>query len=285
MRSIDRLRARADIVLVVRGVYRVVGSPQTWDQKVMAAWLGSTGPLYIPIVAHATAAALYDFHEFCRSGKPHLVTNRGASARSRIAIIATCTDLRPHDISKFPSGTLVTSKTRTVLDIALIQKSEARLSRFLDRCLLDRHSTIPKLWELLTHVEASGKRGVVQLREALLARSDDYVPLESELEHLAFEALAAAGGPVPQKQHPLPGPSVGKVDLAFPMARLIVELDGRQHQTTSARRVDYERDISAARAGWQVLRFDWFQVKFSPNWFAESVGEVRRAREQMLRAA
>ena len=152
----------------------------------------------------------------------------------------------------------------------------------LDRSLLDRHTTTPDLWELVLHTQSSGKRGIVQLRAALVTRSGIYVPLESELEHLAVEALDRFGIEPAVRQHPLPGAPFRRVDLAFPDARLVIELDGSQHRLPAARRADYERDIAAARAGWQVVRFDWTQVKFSPDWFARSVDDILRARRALL---
>ena len=120
------------------------------------------------------------------------------------------------------------------------------------------------------------------LRAGLADRSGEYVPLQSELEHLAVEALARRGLPPPVRQHALPGAPFGRVDLAFPDARLIVELDGRQHQIAASRRADYERDVHAARVGWQVIRFDWAQVRFSPAWFGDAVAEIRDARLRTL---
>ena len=284
-RGFAALLQSGGLVAMTRCVYRVAGAPQSWEQRVVAAWLASTGPTHIAVVGRATAAALYRFHGYERKGTPVLVTTRGGSARSPLAIVATCKDLRPKDITTFsPSELPVTTRGRTAFDLALAQPTNGRLDRFIDRCLLDQQTTIAEQWELLLHAQARGKSGIARFRRALADRSGVYVPLESELEHLAVEALMRRGVPAPVRQHPLPGAPFGRVDLAFPAARLVVELDGRQHQLLTSRRADYERDVAAARMGWQVIRFDWSQVKYSPEWFAQAVDDVRRTRERLFGA-
>ena len=87
------------------------------------------------------------------------------------------------------------------------------------------------------------------------------------------------------RKHPLPGAPVGRVDLCFPDALLIVELDGGLHRLPQSRRSDYERDIAAAREGWLVVRFEWFHVRFRPAWFAASVADIRQQRLTTVQAA
>ena len=252
----------------------------------MAAWLASAGPTHVAAVGAETAAALHDFAGYPRSGRPVLITPRAGSARNPLAVMITATDLRASDCTTFhTTGLLVTTAARTVVDLALTESSRARVERLLDRSLHDRRTTVPELWEILLYVADRGKKGVPRLRHALSERLGHFVPAQSELEHRAIEALIAAGLDPPQRQHPLPGPAVGKVDLAYPEARLLVELDGSTHLLPSVRRSDYERDVAAARDGWLVLRFDWSHVVYRTGWFAASVVEVRRDRLRIGEAA
>jgi very-short-patch-repair endonuclease len=280
------LRRRNTLIEVTRGVYRVAGAPSNWNQNVMAAWLSARRWDRVIAIGRETAAAICEFRGFERSGKPVLVVPRGQGDTCGSGALVTCTDLRTQDVVRLdPSGITATSKNRTVFDLCLRQPTAARLDRFLDRALLDGHTTVPELWELVLHTQGRGKRGIVRTRGALEARSGDYVPLESELEHLAVEALAMAGITDAIRQHPLPGAPFGRVDLAFLDAKLVIELDGRQHQVASARRADYERDVAAARMGWQVVRFDWAQIKFAPQQFAAAVADILRTRRAQLEMA
>ncbi len=277
------LRRRDTLIEVTRGVYRVAGAPTNWNQNVMAAWLSALRWDRVIAVGRETAAALYEFRGYERAGKPVLIVCRGQGDTCGSGALVTCTDLRPKDVVRlYPSGIAATSKSRTVFDLCLRQPTTGRLDRLLDRSLLDRHTTIPELWELVIHTQGRGKRGIVRTRAALEARSGEYVPLESELEHLAVEALAMIGITDAIRQHPLPGAPFGRVDLAFLDAKLVIELDGRQHQVASARRADYERDVAAARMGWQVVRFDWAQVRFAPLQFATAVADILRTRRSQL---
>lgn len=283
--SLQGMLAKRALIFLDRGVYRVAGAPQTWEQTIISAWLAASNQIRDVAVGYRTAAAIHGLPGYARDGRAILVTARGDRETSRQARVITCTDLRSEDIATLPSGLRITSPLRTVFDLGLKLPNPARLDRLLDRSLLDKIVAVPLLWDLVTHTEGSGKRGIVRMRAALEARSGAYVPLESELEHLAIEALTRFGVVGAVRQHPLPGAPFGRVDLAFSYARLIIELDGGQHNLPSSRQADYERDVTAAREGWLVLRFTWSQVKFSPDWFAQSVADVLRARRALFHPA
>jgi very-short-patch-repair endonuclease len=278
-RQINHLLSTGELVGMSRAVYRIPGAPTTWEQRVMAAWLAAAGPTHVAAVAGRTAAALHGFAGFTRDGTPVLCMPRNGSPRNRLATVVTCTDLRPGDcVTLEPSGLLLTNSTRTVLDLALGTRRPQQLNRLLDRAVLDAHTTVAELWEVFLHVADRGKSGVAQLRIALQERSGAYIPLESELEHLAVEALAHTRLAPATRQHPLPGAPFGRVDLAYTDARLVIELDGAQHRLPEHRRADYERDVAAARVGWMVLRFDWSHLRFRSTWFAASVAAVHAQR-------
>ena len=60
---------------------------------------------------------------------------------------------------------------------------------------------------------------------------------------------------------------VGRVDFAWPEARLIVEVDGFAfHADRASYRRDRERDNELERLGWRVLRFTWEDVNGRPEY-------------------
>ncbi len=80
----------------------------------------------------------------------------------------------------------------------------------------------------------------------------------SELELDLQEALVAAGLPPAIQQHPvtLPNGRVAYLDLAYPDARLDIEVDhSRWHATPTAVEQDKARDIGLALMSWERLRF------------------------------
>ncbi|HET7719155.1 MAG TPA: DUF559 domain-containing protein, partial [Acidimicrobiales bacterium] len=50
-------------------------------------------------------------------------------------------------------------------------------------------------------------------------------------------------------------------DLAWPGARVAVELDGGHHRSASQLRADNRKQNAAVLQGWTVLRFTWDRVE------------------------
>ncbi len=283
--QLDRMLRRGDLRRVTQGVYRVDGSPKTAEQRVILAALSLDGPVHAAIISHDSAAAMYGFAGFAHGGMPTLTMPRGGTARSTIARIRTASDLDPTDLATHKTGLLITTPLRTVMDLALAHTNPGQLNRLLDRSLVDRRVTMDELWVMQVRRERRGRSGGGRVRRALHERSGTYAPAESELEHLGIEALTRYGLPQPVRQHPLPGSLPGRVDLAYPEALLLVELDGATHMLMETARHDQRRDAAAAVAGWQVLRFGWEMVRYDAEWFAASVADVRLARMRLLNAA
>lgn len=134
--------------------------------------------------------------------------------------------------------------------------------------------------EQLTIAQArlSGLRGVRQL-QAVIAELVEGTHSEAEHELVAIVRQAGLSGW--RANHPV---RVGSrryfVDLAFPDARLAIEVDGRAHHSDprSFRR-DRQRQNDLVADGWTVLRFTWEDLLHDP------VGVVRRIVGVLGRAA
>lgn len=75
---------------------------------------------------------------------------------------------------------------------------------------------------------------------------------------------------------------VGRVDLADPARRIVIECDGFEtHGDRDAFVRDLVRHTSLGAAGWRSLRFTWEQVMFRPTWVAQcvldAIAEVERS--------
>ena len=70
---------------------------------------------------------------------------------------------------------------------------------------------------------------------------------------------------------------IGRVDVSYPPARLLIELDSRRHHSSKLDvEADAARDRRLTRAGWRVVRFTWTDLVERPGWV---VAELRRLLE------
>jgi very-short-patch-repair endonuclease len=123
--------------------------------------------------------------------------------------------------------------------------------------------------------EISGPAPAI-IHELLADRLPGYDPGDSDLETRVLRALVAAGLAVPVQQHRVRlGKRTFRVDLAYPVLKLAIELDGWEfHCSRSAFDDDRTRANALVAAGWTVLRFT------SRSTDAEIVACVRAAMAQ-----
>lgn len=105
------------------------------------------------------------------------------------------------------------------------------------------------------------------MRDLLVVRGEGYSAPTSELEALGRSVLREAGLPEPDVECDLgDGDWIGRVDLAYPDVKLVIELDSRRHHTSFLdRSSDRRRDNRLMAAGWRVLRFTWWDLVERPN--------------------
>jgi G:T-mismatch repair DNA endonuclease (very short patch repair protein) len=128
--------------------------------------------------------------------------------------------------------------------------------------------TVPDCVEIGRDLCASGRVGSTLFRELVMARSGGYVAPESELEARFIELVVAAGFEAPVRQLALgdDGGFIGRVDFAWPSARLIVEVDGRRwHGAKLNSDADEQRRNRLTAAGWHVLTISWEQLTRRPH--------------------
>jgi G:T-mismatch repair DNA endonuclease (very short patch repair protein) len=114
----------------------------------------------------------------------------------------------------------------------------------------------------------SGRVGSALFRTLLEDRGGGYIAPESELEARFIELVVAAGFDPPVRQLDVgdDGGYIGRVDFAWPAARLIVEVDGRRwHGAKLDRDADEQRSNRLTAAGWRVIRISWEQMTRRPH--------------------
>jgi len=149
---------------------------------------------------------------------------------------------------------LVTTRARTVFDcLRVLPHDDA--STLLDRALQKKWITMAGLAGRVTrHAQ---RYGAPKLR-SLLAQASHGARSEAErLLHSGLRDAGIAGWTANQEVHDTTG-LIGVVDIAFRVARLAIEVDGRAWHSAGDRfQRDRSRQNRLVNAGWTVLRFTW----------------------------
>lgn len=252
-----------------RGVYVLGGFPATWRQRLMRSVLaGGEGAA----ASHRSAAALLGLAGF-REG-PIDVTRGGHRSRLSGGRTYHESNRLPEDHVQEIDGIRVTTAARTAFDLCHVMP--ARAARVVDDVITTKLASPAELDRVLARLAGRGRAGIQLFREILDARDDDFVPTESDLEDLCVAVLAAAGLEAPERQVVLgDGELIGRVDLLYRRARLVIEVDSRTwHDGWKATIEDRRRDAKLMAAGWQVLRVTYWQLTHEPEPFIAAVRTV-----------
>lgn len=256
---------------IYRAVYRLIDMGSQ-DHRLRAA----VAILPTAVASHESAADIHDIRFPSLSRDRITVTVISETTHNLLGVdVHRNSDLLPHHL-QITEGLELTTVIRTLFD--LVQK----LGRRLAFALLDQEMMLGKisLDEVKTMVEdlaRQGKPGSTLFKEYLEDR--DWVDGRSPLHMMALEIIEAAKLPVPDEEYPLPWEPWKRFDLAFPDAKLAVELDGiRYHSTPDQMRADRQRDRDAQTNAWTVLRFTWDDLVNQPDRF------IKHLQEHLLRA-
>ncbi len=125
-------------------------------------------------------------------------------------------------------------------------------STFLDRAL-QKHVRFPAFHR--AYCRSIGQRGSTEAARLITAAADR---ADSAAERLLVKLLREAGLTGWVLGHPF-GPY--RIDLAFPAAKLAVEVDGWAWHVDAERfRNDRRKGNAITRAGWDLLRFTWHDL-------------------------
>jgi len=261
---------------VAGGVYRLVGSPPTWEQRVIGEVLAA-GPA--SAASHRSAAALLGIPGFERRGRPELTTPRVRRHRSTSAVVHRWRPFPSHHLTVI-EGIVTTRVARTLVDLAGVVKP-GRTERAVDNCLAAGTVTYRGLNATFQELAGRGRAGVAVMRAILAERSELYIAPESELEADFYALLRENGLELPIRQYNVGDDQewLGRMDYAFRGRRRLFELDSRRHHSSLLdRQADRERDARLRAAGWpSVDRFTTDDVRNHPS---ETLARVRAILEE-----
>ena len=270
-RPIDRAGARADgvsawqlrhleIVRTSRDTY--LPRDQAHDVRARIAAVLLSAPASA-VVSHLTAASLWDLEIPLVPADPrvHLTVPPATRIRSRADRQVHCAALGSRSVTQ-RRGVAVTSPGRTWRDLAAVLPAPALLA-VTDQMLARRYP--PEAFDQLVRA-GRGQRGI-RVARRVLAVADPLAgsPMESVLRWMILDA----GLPRPVLQHAVRDPQrkfIGRVDMAWPERRVLVEFDGDVHRERDVFVNDVRRQNGLVLAGWVVLRFTSADVRGRPAW-------------------
>jgi hypothetical protein len=219
-------------------------------------------------LSHDSAAALLKFKGFT-PGEIHVVSVRYARRLPEWANVHRVPEVPPG--GRKVRGIPVLPPWITMLQVCGIAPL-ATATRAFDDGLWRGLFSLPQMAWVLATYGGPGHAGSTVLKRLIQERSKPgtrYVPPESELEALLYKLVDSAHDlPPAERQHwEWDGTQWRRFDLAWPGARLLVEVDGWDtHGTREAFQDDRQRDAMMVAMGWRVLRFTWDDVLKRPDY-------------------
>ena len=235
---------------VAHGIWRLTTQPVTWLQRLHAAQRALGPDAWI---SHHTAAALHGFDGFPCPNDPSdpsdpsdprvpvdiLVPwpSRGRRGPWTLHVLGQRQPLPVHNLEYMrhrPTGLIVTTPARTVLDLSTLGLSDDLLGDALDSAQRMGRVSGPFLERLIARRPGTRHPGQQQLRRLLVDAGGT-----NRLERAMLRWLRDVGLPRPLTQRTLAsqGRAVARLDFRFTDVRVSLEVSGaRGHSSLRARR-------------------------------------------------
>lgn len=267
-RTIQRRSADGVWTRLSNGIFLLFGKPSVTTRLIAAT-------VALPaVISHESAAFIHQLTVGQKEVATVTITHRFSNRFPGVTVHES-TDLAEHHM-EIRQGLPVTTVARTIFDLA-VGVSPRSLRRAVDDALVRRCVEICDLRRVFGDVGRRERPGTTAMRSLLESMTDDYVAPESELERWLVELLDRSDLPSPTLQMALTWRTAvaGRVDVAYPDERILIECDGRRWHTLAE---SFERDrrrVNLAQIeGWTVLRFTWDDVVEHP---ARTLSMVRAA--------
>ena len=271
-----RLRRRlrnGEFLRVGPSVFRLAASPDSWEARARAGALSARG-----LVMATGALAVWGVDGCRREGAIDVLVHNHRRSRIPGVLVHRVAPSEPVD-GWLVDGIPVTGVNRSVLDAAgRLPASE--LAAVIDAVVRQDLTSVTDLRNALTDLGSRGRSGLGVLRRHLDEREPTEPVPDSRFNRLMGGLLVESGLPEPTYEFRVErhGRFVGRADLAYPGAGLLIECDSaRWHRSRQAFLVDPRRRNNLVLAGYQVLNFTWDDFRYRP-------GEVVALVEAALRS-
>ncbi len=249
--AIDHRVRKGELQPLSADVLRLVGSPESDQQRGMAAVLDAPGEAYL---SHRSAAAWWGIPGFDLEDRLHVtIPHAGIRKRTRLSVIHYHRGLPDGHLLRL-GGVPVTSPPLTIFQLAGTVHPK-RTERALDNMAAMGLGSYRSIHDLLSILAARGRKGIALIRELLAERPPGASPpgsgTEKRLEHLASEIGISL-----RPQIDVGGDCWdGRSDFVFAdsSAALIEVLSRRHHGMLLDRRADAARFEQFRNDGFQLL--------------------------------
>jgi hypothetical protein len=263
----------------VPGVLVLADSAPSWHQRLMVVVLaaGRHG-----VASHRSAARLHRLDGFDSPVNATVEATVQRAFRLDPAVAAVTHHVRPLDPCDLTviDGIPCTDLRRTLCGLGSVVGY-----RQVRRALTSARRNGIDLWQLRDAAQRLHRPH--QAGTGTLMRVLASVPWEGRLPQTWFEELLSLclkdrSLPPMVFQHPIVddiGTVVARPDIAFPSVRLGLEAHSRRfHFGPEAGALDEDRDLRAARCGWELLYLGWYATR-RPTAVLEAVKDVIRQRQ------
>ncbi len=237
-------------------VYLAGGHRLTDEARIRAAWLWAGAE---DAVVTGPAAAYWQQMLPRAPAQIDITVPRRLHRRPQPGIVLRRRDLQRSDLIS-DRDVLVADRPFAALETAVALRDG---SVFLDRAL-QRHVRFPALYR--SYCRNVGRHGSSAAGRLITAAADR---ADSAAERLLVKLLRDAGISGWILGYPF-GPY--RIDLAFPIQRVAIEVDGWAWHVDAERfRNDRRKGNAITRSGWDLLRFTWHGLDGEPT---ETIGEI-----------
>lgn len=230
-------------------VYRIAGTPPTWEQQILAAaWSSERQAL----ASHASAVRLWGLGH---DDALEVVTRRDHHVRLPGVVSHRSLALPDEDRTR-RRNIPVTSMARTLVDMSGRTTAD-ELGSLIDMAFRAKLLRLEDLARCAGRLLPAPGRRLSVVRACLDLRLPGYDPGDSDLETRALRALIHGGLPAPRQRYKvrIDGRTF-VLDLAYPEFMIAIELDG---WSVHRWRTQFDRDRSRKNRlevnGWMVLQF------------------------------
>ncbi|MDP9074993.1 MAG: type IV toxin-antitoxin system AbiEi family antitoxin domain-containing protein [Actinomycetota bacterium] len=254
-----------DLIRLRRQIYRLPGTPQCWEQVVLAAALAAGD---LAVVSHTTAASLWALKHSVHPAAglhitaPHQIRMIGVTGHQARLSAAETTVHR---------AIPVTTPERTIIDLAATLRP-TDLGECVDDALRRGLIRIDRLRRLAGRVASpgAGRRLLAPMHQALADRVEGYRPGDSDWERAMDRQWDQLGLPAAQRQYRVSVKGRNyRIDRAIPVLKIGVEWEGfATHGTRSGFDHGSDRRADLTADGWHMIDFT---SRSSPQRIARAV--------------
>jgi very-short-patch-repair endonuclease len=255
----DWLRTGRLVRLSTAGVYRVAGTADTPHRAAWFAALSSRAP-----VSYLTAGQWWEL-PVPDDGLVHITRLERRRLDWPTGVRVHRVAVRRADLIRH-RGLWVTTRTVTLLDcLGWVSFVDAR--QLADRAISQKWLTVADIVDRLE--SQPGRWGNRQLRR--LAGAIGVGAAESERRLHRLLRRAGITGWTPNLPVTI-GTRSYEIDVAFPEARIAIEVDGfRYHSEGDRFQQDRTKQNALTAAGWRILRFTWADLAERPGYVIDQI--------------